>query len=42
MYLLKGNEVIGYNIFISIIVNSGVCIIIERKDFFIVGFVYFK
>lgn len=42
VYPLKGNEVIGYNIFTSTTANSGARTTIERKDFFIAGPVHLK
>ena len=42
VYPLKGNEVIGYNIFTSTTASSGALTTIERKDFFIAGPVHLK
>ncbi|MBW2938176.1 PAS domain S-box protein [Aureisphaera sp. CAU 1614] len=42
VYPLKGNEVIGYNIFTSTTASSGALETIERKDFFIAGPVRLK
>ncbi|HAT63620.1 MAG TPA: diguanylate cyclase, partial [Flavobacteriaceae bacterium] len=42
VYPLKGNEVIGFNIFSSTTASSGALETIERKDFFIAGPVHLK